>query len=114
MIRRRCAGTAASGQAWTSPIWRSESVSVNFPTYNERDSLYDAVSEVWDTGAVEEVIVVDNNAAPGSAAEARRAGAAVVAEPEQGYGGAIQRGLAEASGDLLVVMEPDGTFCAHA
>jgi glycosyltransferase involved in cell wall biosynthesis len=94
-------------------MWRSESVSVILPTYNEKSSLFDAVSGVWDTGVVDEVIVVDNNAAPGSAEEATRAGAVVVREPEQGYGAAIQRGLAEAAGDLLIVMEPDGTFCAH-
>jgi glycosyl transferase family 2 len=95
------------------PVWRCESVSVIFPTYNEKDSLYDAVSGVWDTGVVDEVIVVDNNAVPGSAEEATRAGAVVVRESEQGYGAAIQRGLAESAGDLLIVMEPDGTFCAH-
>ncbi|MGH2690862.1 MAG: glycosyltransferase family 2 protein [Actinomycetota bacterium] len=94
-------------------MWRSETVSVIFPTYNEKDSLYDAVSDAWDTGLVDEVIVVDNNAAPGSAEEAERAGAVVVREPVQGYGASIQRGLAEAGGDLLVVIEPDGTFCAH-
>lgn len=94
-------------------MWRNETVSVIFPTYNEKDSLHDAVSDAWDTGVVDEVVVVDNNAAPGSAEEAIRAGASVVREPRQGYGAAIQRGLAEASGDLLVVSEPDGTFCAH-
>ncbi|MBI4213522.1 MAG: glycosyltransferase family 2 protein, partial [Chloroflexi bacterium] len=31
----------------------------------------------------------------------------------QGYGFAIQRGLSEASGDYLVVCEPDGTFLAR-
>jgi len=30
--------------------------------------------------------------------------------PRQGYGYAIQRGFAEATGDLLIVAEPDGTF----
>jgi glycosyltransferase involved in cell wall biosynthesis len=94
-------------------MWRSETVSVIFPTYNEKESLYDAVSEAWDTGLVDEVIVVDNNAVPGSAEEAERAGALVVKEPRQGYGASIQRGLAEAAGDLLIVIEPDGTFCAH-
>ena len=31
----------------------------------------------------------------------------------QGYGAAIQRGLREAKGDLIMVAEPDGTFQGH-
>ena len=31
-------------------------------------------------------------------------------EPRQGYGFAIRRGLQEATGDFIVVSEPDGTF----
>ena len=84
-----------------------------FPTFNERDSLYDAVREAWDTGYADEVIVVDNNATPGSGDEARRGGARVVHEMVQGYGAAIQRGLREATGDLLILSEPDGTFTAN-
>jgi len=94
-------------------MWRKQRVSLILPTYNERDSLFEAVADAWDCGYVDEVIVVDNNAAAGSDAEARRAGARVVHEPVQGYGAAIRRGLREASGDLLVVSEPDGTFAAH-
>ena len=94
-------------------MWHDQSVSLILPTYNERDSLYEAVCEARATGLVDEVIVVDNNAAPGSAEEARRAGARVVHEPRQGYGAAIRRGLREADGDLLAVSEPDGTFSAH-
>ena len=94
-------------------MWRNQRVSLILPTYNERDSLHDSVRDAWDTGVVDEVVVVDNNAAAGSADEARRAGAHVVHEPVQGYGSAIRRGLREAQGDLLVVSEPDGTFSAH-
>ena len=94
-------------------MWRSQSVSLVLPTYNERDSLYASVRDAWDCGYVDEVIVVDNNAAPGSADEASRAGARVVRESVQGYGAAIRRGLREAGGDLLIVSEPDSTFSAH-
>lgn len=94
-------------------MWQQQRVSVIFPTYNERDSLYASCRDAWDSGLVDEVIVVDNNAAAGSADEARRGGARVVHETVQGYGSAIQRGLAEATGDLLIISEPDGTFSAH-
>ncbi|HET9051761.1 MAG TPA: glycosyltransferase family 2 protein [Candidatus Dormibacteraeota bacterium] len=94
-------------------MWRGQRVSVILPTYNELDSLPAAVDEAWRVGCVDEVLVVDNNATPGSEDAARRAGARVVREPVQGYGAAIRRGLSEARGDLLVVSEPDGTFAAH-
>ena len=94
-------------------MWRGQRVSLVLPTYNERDSLYASVTDALDTGWVDEVVVVDNNAVPGSAVEARRAGARVVEEAVQGYGAAIRRGLREATGDMLVVSEPDGTFSAH-
>lgn len=94
-------------------MWRNQRVSVVLPTYNERASLYQACRDAWDSGFVDEVIVVDNNATQGSADEARRGGAHVVFESTQGYGAAIQRGLREATGDLLFVSEPDGTFSAQ-
>jgi glycosyltransferase involved in cell wall biosynthesis len=34
-----------------------------------------------------------------------------VFEPKQGYGAAIRRGFKEATGDYIIVSEPDGTFC---
>lgn len=94
-------------------MWNDQRVSVIFPTYNEKASLHDCVRDAWENSYVDEVIVVDNNAAEGSADEAQRAGATVFHEPRQGYGAAIQRGLAEATGDLLVLSEPDGTFSGH-
>jgi glycosyltransferase involved in cell wall biosynthesis len=42
----------------------------------------------------------------------RSTSAIEIHEPVQGYGAAICRGFAEASGDLVVVCEPDGTFLA--
>jgi len=94
-------------------MWRDQRVSVIFPTFNEKESIHDCIVDFLSTGYVDEVVVVDNNAAPGTAADALRAGARVVEEPVQGYGAAIRRGLAEATGDLLVVSEPDGTFSGH-
>ena len=34
----------------------------------------------------------------------------MVRETEQGYGHALRRGLREATGDLIIMAEPDGTF----
>lgn len=98
-------------------VWRDGRVSVIFPTYNEKESIQAAILDFLATGVVDEVLVVNNNAAPGTsdevAAAARLAPPGAVREvfeSRQGYGSAIQRGLQEATGDYLVVSEPDGTF----
>jgi glycosyltransferase involved in cell wall biosynthesis len=91
-------------------MWHGRSVSVILPTYNERDSIRRAIEEFFETGVVDEIVVVNNNAAPGTSEEVARTPAREVREPRQGYGYAIRRGLTEATGDFLVVSEPDGTF----
>jgi glycosyltransferase involved in cell wall biosynthesis len=59
---------------------------------------------------VDEIIVVNNNAAAGTSEEVAKTSAREVVEPVQGYGQSIRRGLIEATGDWIVVCEPDGTF----
>ncbi len=92
-------------------MWNGKKVSVIFPTYNEKDSIRAAIEEFFADGWVDEIVVVDNNAAPGTVEEVLKTKARIVHEPRQGYGYAIQCGLREASGDYLIVAEPDGTFC---
>ena len=94
-------------------MWRSERVSVILPTLNEKDSIRRCVEEFAATGMVDEVVVVNNNAVQGTSDEVARTAAREILEPSQGYGSAIRRGLREADGDLLVVCEPDGTFCPN-
>jgi glycosyltransferase involved in cell wall biosynthesis len=59
---------------------------------------------------VDEIVVVNNNAALGTSDEVRKTPAIEVFEKTQGYGAAIRRGFKEVSGDLIIVSEPDGTF----
>ncbi len=80
------------------------------PTYRERDSIREAIQELEATGVVDEIIVVNNNAAEGTSDEVQKTTAREVKEPVQGYGAAIQRGFREATGELIMVSEPDGTF----
>jgi len=86
------------------------SVSVILPTLNERDSIRGVVEGFFATGAVSEVLVINNNAVPGTSEALAGTDAREIHEERQGYGWAIRRGLAEARGDWLVVSEPDGTF----
>jgi glycosyltransferase involved in cell wall biosynthesis len=91
-------------------MWNGKRVSVVLMTYAERDSIRGVIERFFETGLVDEVLVVDNNAQAGTAEEVGRTRARLVHEPNQGYGHATRRGLIEASGELIVLAEPDGTF----
>lgn len=93
-------------------MYKGKKVSVAISTYNEKDSIRKSIEDFFLTGVVDEVVVVDNNAAVGTADEVRKTKARLVFEPRQGYGYGFQRALAESTGDLLVMCEPDGTFLA--
>lgn len=94
-------------------MWNGKKVSLVFPTYNEKDSIKAAILDFQAPGHIDEVIVVNNNAAPGTDEEVRATSARLVYEPRQGFGFSIQKGLREASGDIVIVAEPDGTFAGH-
>jgi len=91
-------------------MWNGGEVSVVLMTYAERDSIREVITGFFDTGLVDEVVVVDNNAEHGTAEEVAKTRARLVHEPRQGYGNATRRGLVEARGELIVIAEPDGTF----
>src|SRR5688572_21102494 len=93
-------------------MFNGKTVSVVFPAYNEEEHIAEAVESFLALEHVDEVVVVDNNSRDRTAALADGAGGRVIAEREQGYGHALQRGLKEATGDLVVMAEPDGTFVA--
>lgn len=81
-----------------------------FATYREKNSIRRAIEDFLATGYVDEVIVVNNNAELGTDEEVRKTPARLVHEKRQGCGYAFQRGLGEATGDYVILAEPDGTF----
>lgn len=92
-------------------MYRSKTVSVVIPTYNEEGSIRVVIDGFFGTGVVDEVVVVDNNALGNTKQEVARTKARLVEEKEhQGYGAAMMRGLREATGDLVITTEGDGTF----
>ncbi|MGS0687155.1 glycosyltransferase family 2 protein [Nakamurella sp. GG22] len=93
-------------------MWNGKSLSVVLPTYNEKDSIADTIRAFDKLGIVDDILVVNNNAAPGTSEEVARTSAREVFETTQGYGAAIRRGLVEVDTDLICICEPDGTFKA--
>ena len=94
-------------------MWNGRTISVILPAYNEAPGIRRAVEEFSSVEIVDEVVVVDNNSTDGTHEEVALSGARLVQERRQGFGYALQRGLREAKGNLLVLAEPDGTFMAR-
>ncbi len=89
-------------------------VTVVVPTYNERDNIEPLIrglaEALGDLGY--EVVIVDDNSPDGTAEEARRLSkrypVRVVVRPRRmGLASAVMRGAAEASNDVVIVMDAD-------
>lgn len=93
-------------------MYLGKKVSIVFPVYNEKENIKNAIEEFLGHPAVDEIIAVDNNSRDGSDAEIRLTSARYVKETTQGYGAALRRGMQEATGDIIITCEPDGTFRA--
>jgi len=91
-------------------MYGNKSVSVVLPAYNEEKYIRAAVEDFARSGVVDEIVVVDNNSRDRTVEEAAMTTARVVHETAQGYGHALRRGLREATGDIIIMAEPDGTF----
>jgi dTDP-glucose pyrophosphorylase len=86
-------------------------VSVVIPASQEAASIGAVIRDFRDYA--DEVIVMDNRSPDGTADIARALGAVVHSRPLAGYGDACRQGLDAASGDILVLVEADGTFQGH-
>ncbi len=84
-------------------------ISVVIPACNEEASIRQVVRAI-PSGAVTDIIVVDNGSTDGTARSARDEGAIVVAEPRRGYGHACRKGIREAmqkGADIIVFLDGD-------
>lgn len=91
-------------------MFSGKGVSVVMPAYNEEENIETSVKEFLSSEYVDEVVVVDNNSDDRTMDFAKNAGARVVSESRQGYGFACRRAMAEATGEFILLVEPDGTF----
>ncbi len=94
-------------------MYRGKRVSVIISTYQEKSSIRQFIDSCFETGFVDEVIVVNNNAEERTDDEVKKTKAKLIYETKQGYGYGYRRGLREATGDYIIMTEADGTFSAR-
>jgi glycosyltransferase involved in cell wall biosynthesis len=91
-------------------MFQGKTLTVLLPTYNEKDSIRSVIEEFEALGIVDEIVVVNNNAAEGTSEEVAPTSAREVFEPVQGYGASVLRAYRESQSELTVLCEPDATF----
>ena len=93
---------------------RGPTVTVVLPCLNEASSIAGCIEEArkgLDNSDLEgEVLVVDNGSSDGSVEIAIRSEARVVSATTPGYGSAVQVGIREARGDIVVMADGDETY----
>lgn len=91
-----------------SSIWQT-SISVVIPAVNEADNLRWLLPQL---AAVDEVIVVDGESTDGTEEVLRELcpHATLVRQPPRGKGAALRAGFAAATGDVVVMLDADGSM----
>jgi len=92
---------------------KNKTISLVMPCKNESRSLQTVLEKL--PGEIDEVIVVDNNSSDKTKMVASMFGAKIISEPRNdkngiGYGFALQKGIKEAKGNIIVCMDGDGSY----
>ena len=83
-------------------------ISVIVPTLNEPE-VGNVIREIKKLSLDAEIIVIDKST-DDTPAIARKSGASVFAQRTEGYGNAYREGFQKAKGDILVMIDGDGTY----
>ncbi len=97
----------------------SKLLTVVIPALNEEQGIEQTIRAVpreaiRSLGYDVQVLVVDNGSTDRTADLARQAGADVVPQPVPGYGSALRKGFASASGSVIVTADADATYPLEA
>ncbi len=88
-----------------------EMVSVVIPTLNEAGNIKEAIDVLdRELSFPKEIIIVDGNSTDGTLDIVRHMNCRVIVEPRRGYGLALRRGIMEAKGDVVIMVDGDGTY----
>jgi glycosyltransferase involved in cell wall biosynthesis len=100
---------AGSSKAMTLKV---EMVSVVIPTLNEAGNILEALTTIEKELAYpKEIIVVDGNSTDGTKEIVKDTTfCKLIIEPRRGYGLALRTGIEHAKGDIVVMVDGDGTY----
>jgi glycosyltransferase involved in cell wall biosynthesis len=89
-----------------------EMVSVVIPTLNEAGNILEAVTKIHkDLDYPKEIIVVDGNSTDGTKEIVKDTKfCRLIIEPRRGYGLALKTGMKNAKGNIIVMVDGDGTY----
>ena len=87
-------------------------VSVVIPTLNEAGNILEALTTIEEELAYpKEIIVVDGNSTDGTKEIVKDTSfCKLIIEPRRGYGLALRTGIKHAKGDIVVMVDGDGTY----
>lgn len=88
-----------------------ELVSVIIPTLNEAGTILEAITTINNALTYpKEIIVVDGNSTDGTIDIVKSTNARLIIEPRRGYGVALRTGMKNARGNILIMVDGDGTY----
>jgi dolichol-phosphate hexosyltransferase len=87
-------------------------VSVVIPTLNEAGNILEAVTTIQkELSYPKEIIIVDGNSTDGTIQVVKDINfCKLIIEPRRGYGLALRTGMKQAKGDVIVMVDGDGTY----
>lgn len=86
-------------------------VSIVIPTLNEAGTIESTINTLRkEIRYPHEVIVVDGNSTDATQEIVKNAGCRLIIEPKRGYGVALRTGIKHAKGDVVVIVDGDGTY----
>ena len=86
-------------------------VSVIIPTLNEAGNILEALITIdKELAYPKEIIVVDGDSTDGTKEIVKDTNCRLIVEPRRGYGIALRIGMKQAKGDVVVMVDGDGTY----
>src|SRR3989344_6675559 len=83
-------------------------VTVQIPALNEGKSIAQTVARI-PRDCVDEILVIDGHSKDNTVEAARAAGCRVLSQPGKGFGDAQLHGFHNATGDVIIIMDADGS-----
>jgi glycosyltransferase involved in cell wall biosynthesis len=107
-------GSSSETMRSDSTVGRGPSIAVVIPCHNEAVAIAKVVADFRAGLPDAAIYVYDNNSTDGTIEEARRAGAVVRTETQQGKGHVVRRMFADVEADIYIMVDGDDTYDSTA